>query len=966
MKKKTMVQPRQFISIITAIMMLLSITFTSLGQITVQAETAPQVPKVEITIENPYETVDWTANGQYKADFHAHSVESDGSDQPAAMIEKHYALGFDVLAMTDHNFLSTTWDRTDRAAAGKTWLTTSRLTEIASGSDRDGKGMTAIPYSDEQSISDHVNTFWATFNNTAGATYESSVAKAQELGGLSHLNHPGRYTGGSNTANNGLTGAAASNNPAQVSKYVNLFDKYNSCVGMEIINKKDGDSYSDRILWDNILTRMMPERPVWGFSNDDTHALASTGFSYNMLLMPTNTEANVRMAMEKGTFYAVAKVAKRELGNAFVSSGNTPKISNIVIDEKENTISISGTDYNSIEWIADGQVIATGTTIDINSYEDKISTYIRAQLIGNGGISFTQPFGVNGLEKSVVLGAVLLEATTDTLIPGGTETTDLSLKATGSDSNEMDLAQAQIVWNTDKTGVINISADGLVTFAKVPTANEEVKIWATVTLDGKTVSSNDIRIKIVVPSPDDGSIKLQFPIKASIDDVEEYVANHVMYTTSTDLELMWETPTGADKQAQIIGLRFADATIPKNAVIQSAYIQFSVDEADKNEDPFHVEIKAEQTANAPMFTTVNGNVSGRTWSTNAVVWENIPSWTTEHETSVNQRTPELKEMVQEIVNRADWVSGNALGFALSGTGCRTAESFEGAGAVETDRPTLVVKVQKPASVLDVSTSITGPERVSAGQTFSLKVSLKDAVGITAQNLKLTYDSSVFSLTACNIPNHLMLLGKKETMDAVEVVLASEGSEYAINGEADVLELVFKVNVSKPTSDFTMMKAALSDKTGHVFEAKLATHTVKMVDTKALTLAIAEAEFVLAGADEGTAIGQYPTGTKEMLSGDVTKAKTSRDNTASDQNDIDNATSDLNAAIAKFKARKITAATGDFNNTGVADIGDLGILAGYYGMKAGDAGWDLVEKYDLNGDNAIGIYEMAFIVLQLLK
>ena len=67
----------------------------------------------------------------------------------------------------------------------------------------------------------------------------------------------------------------ASNNPTTVSKYVDLFKKYDSLVGMEIINKKDGDSYSDRILWDNILTKTMPERPVWGFSNDDTHSVSA-------------------------------------------------------------------------------------------------------------------------------------------------------------------------------------------------------------------------------------------------------------------------------------------------------------------------------------------------------------------------------------------------------------------------------------------------------------------------------------------------------------------------------------------------------------------------------------------------------------------------------------------------------------------------------------------------------------------
>lgn len=365
-------------------------TATSTVETTPTVTVLPTAGYKDYEIINPYESVNWTTFGQYKADFHAHSVESDGGNTPAAMIEEHYAKGFDILAMTDHNFLSTTWDRTDRI--NTTYLTSKRLSEITSGTDRLNRGMTAIPYADEQSISDHVNTFFAPFNNVAGATLESSIAKCQELGGISHINHPGRYTGGAGQT--GEIGEAASNKPETVAKYVNLFTRYSSCVGMEIINKKDGDSASDRILWDNILSKTMPGRSVWGFSNDDTHSLEATGFSYNMMLMQENTLANVRNAMEKGTFYAVALVSKRELGSNFTASGASPKITNVSVDQKENTITINSENYNSIEWVANGRIIATGNTIDLNNYEDRVSNYVRAQIKGNGGISFTQPFGI--------------------------------------------------------------------------------------------------------------------------------------------------------------------------------------------------------------------------------------------------------------------------------------------------------------------------------------------------------------------------------------------------------------------------------------------------------------------------------------------------------------------------------------------------------------------------------------------
>lgn len=353
---------------------------------------------LDFTIDSPYASVDWGTYGQYKADFHAHSNESDGSPQPYETIEEHYKKGYDILALTDHNVCNTTWNRKDDPTGkDREYLTDKRLSEITYGTDRDNRGMVAIMNSDEQSVSDHLNTFFTPFNNEQGATLESNIAKTQELGGICHINHPGRYTGGKKTS--GTAGEEASNNPETIKKYTDLFMKYDAVVGMEIINKLDGDSYSDRILWDNILKETMPEgRFVWGFSNDDTHSTAATGHSYNMMLLPSNNPENVRKSMENGTFYASAKVAKREgytiTDLSVINDYQPPVITNIQVDNDEDTITINGEYYNQVEWIADGKVIATGNTIDLNDHEGEINSYVRAQLKGNEGISFTQPFGV--------------------------------------------------------------------------------------------------------------------------------------------------------------------------------------------------------------------------------------------------------------------------------------------------------------------------------------------------------------------------------------------------------------------------------------------------------------------------------------------------------------------------------------------------------------------------------------------
>jgi len=580
--------------------------------------------ETEFAISNPYGTVDWAKYGQYKANFHTHSVEQGGSDQPAEMIEDYYAEGYDILALTEHDLTSTTWDRTDRPNDIE-YLTSGRLAEIKAGADRNSRGMIGIPYSTEQSVSDHLNTFWANYTNVSGATLESKIAKAESLGGISHINHPGKYTGGVSTADGGADGAAASSDPDTVAYYTNLFEKYSSCVGMEIINKKDYDSYSDRILWDNILKQTMPNRPVWGFSNDDSHSVSATGFSFNMLLLPENNLGNVRQAMEKGIFYAVARVAKRELGSSFIGSGPTPAITNIAVNETEDSITITGTNYNKVEWVADGKVIATGTSIDLDNYADLISTYVRAQLKGTGGISFTQPFGIR---------------------EGVTATPEVT---TGDDT---------------------------VTTPGVPTSDD------TVTTPEVPTSGGTVTIP-VAQSGDDTVYNIAVPIKSAWDDMEER-SNGSLDNDSSDLEITKESSS----KNQQVGLRFAGLNIPKGAKITKAYIQFSVDEPSKNTDPFNVKIFAENTANSAPYKNVNFAVSSRTKTAAYVSWSGIPSWKVTHEAGPAQQTPNLASLLQKIVDKNYWAEGNAINLILSGTGTRTAESFEGAGSDLAQVPTL--------------------------------------------------------------------------------------------------------------------------------------------------------------------------------------------------------------------------------------------------------------------------------------
>jgi hypothetical protein len=338
------------------------------------------------TIVSAYADVNWETFEQYKAALHVHTRNSDGANRLDDVIEDHYAKGYDILAITDHNFLTRYWTEARHG------ITEERYAEIAAGDGRDGRFMLEIPYSNEQSHHDHLNTFFTDYNNPSRNTLENlwaSLQAAEDQDGISHINHPGRYTGGEHNKDRSF-------DPEQIQKYTDIFMTFTTCVGMEIINKKDGESKNDRYLWDNINAVTIPQGVyVWGFSNDDTHDNNNTGYAFNMFLQPANNLDEFRKTMYAGNFYAVSYYAFNEGVTNEDLSSPFPYITNIAVDPQAASITITATDYTVIEWFNERtEVIATGNTINIADVEDQIGSFVRAHLIGPGAITWTQPFAI--------------------------------------------------------------------------------------------------------------------------------------------------------------------------------------------------------------------------------------------------------------------------------------------------------------------------------------------------------------------------------------------------------------------------------------------------------------------------------------------------------------------------------------------------------------------------------------------
>ena len=133
-----------------------------------------------------------------------------------------------------------------------------------------------------------------------------------------------------------------------------------------------------------------------------------------------------------------------------------------------------------------------------------------------------------------------------------------------------------------------------------------------------------------------------------------------------NLHLGLDSTNGANDE----GLRFQDVTVPQGAIISSAYIEFTAKYSYTGST--NINVKAEAADNAAVYSGAYFGVSSRTYGS-SVAWS-LGNWTS----GQFYQTPELKTLVQPIVDRSGWSGGNSMSFMLVGdhTSNHIAHSYE--------------------------------------------------------------------------------------------------------------------------------------------------------------------------------------------------------------------------------------------------------------------------------------------------
>ncbi|SFB39315.1 Fibronectin type III domain-containing protein [Cohnella sp. OV330] len=273
-------------------------------------------------------------------------------------------------------------------------------------------------------------------------------------------------------------------------------------------------------------------------------------------------------------------------------------------------------------------------------------------------------------------------------------------------------------------------------------------------------------------------------------------------------------------------------------------------------------------------------------------------------------------------------------------------------------------------VNDSAALLTGPGTARIGEPFVARLSVVSVHNVSAQEVVVSYDKTRFEyVDAAPVQEQTVVQSAVDNTEAgtVKLILANPGAENAVSGDVPLLDLTFKAKEGAAGGGtIAVTRLKLSDGDGRVLDADLsgASLAVTIADHAELAAAIADAQTAYDQSAAGMAIGQYPAAARSALLAAIEAARAVLADAQTTEAQADVATAALLTALQKFAQYVIAADTGDLNGSGGIDIGDVGIVAGHYGQQAGDAGWS--SAHDLDGDGAIGLYELAFVSQKLLE
>jgi hypothetical protein len=519
-------------------------------------------------------------------------------------------------------------------------------------------------------------------------------------------------------------------------------------------------------------------------------------------------------------FVPVAGKTFADSGSASCVSplGNTPPTATITAPPSGSTVGLgtavtftgtaddaeSGSLTASLTWSSSiNGTLGTGGSVTTSGLSAGTHT-ITASATDSGGLT-----GSASISLTVTAGNTP-PAVTITAPPSGSSVgqgTAITFTGTADDSQSGSLTPI-LNWSSSIDGALGTG--GSVTTSGLSVGTHT--ITASATDSGGLTGSAAITVTVLPPV-------VEVRIATAADDVEEYVSGTVS-TGSGDLDMVYNTEGGVTGN-QTVGLRFTGVTVPPNATILAAWVQFQADE--KSSGATTLTIEGQAADNAAVFTKTNLNVSSRARTVAKANWSPA-AWTSVGQAGPAQRSADISAVIQAIVTRPGWASGNALALILTGTGSRVADSYEGSS---TGAPLLHVEYDpsQPANQAPVVSAGSDQTVVlPAGAVLNGTVSddgLPNPPGVTGQTwsqvsgpgqVSFDHPDAPAATATFTVPGTYVLRltaddGERTTFDEVTVNVQPGGFgafDGRVNTGADDVEEYVSGKVSTGSGDLDMV------------------------------------------------------------------------------------------------------------------------------------------------------------------
>ncbi len=327
------------------------------------------------------------------------------------------------------------------------------------------KRIMRVPYGIEQnavSVNAHVNSWFVDYHDNSITTYSDAIKGVEKAGGVCVINHPGEYTKARYELHSAdAYNPANFNYWYHINKFASLLNKYDRCIGIDINSKGDDRTRFDRVLWDKLLMRFTPNgKNVFAICSSDAHQLDKIDTGFVIALLPQQTSSALSSALLNGEFFGgshcignyeelvqIASALKEYYGETdlykevnskaeematrvhlieigelepdssvgvtykvlddegYCTAATQPEITSVNVDKENGVITVNSENALLVRWISDGELVATTTSenasFNLAEYSGKIGSYIRAEVFGEGGVLYTQPFIINGGASAV-------------------------------------------------------------------------------------------------------------------------------------------------------------------------------------------------------------------------------------------------------------------------------------------------------------------------------------------------------------------------------------------------------------------------------------------------------------------------------------------------------------------------------------------------------------------------------------